>query len=240
MSGTKCRTSPPQTSTGRIRPFERLAPKSLEEAVAAMRDAQGRAVPFAGGTDLVPMMKLGVVHPQPLVSLTAIPGLKFLRQDADGLHIGPLTTIAALRSSELLRENWPAVHEAVRHFAAPQVRNMATLGGNIGRRSPCANTPPPLIALSAMLTLVGPRGRRCIPLEEYCDRPHEAAGELITEVTIPPPPAHSSSSFIELTRNTSDLAKVNSAVNVSVRDGVCTALRVVLGSVANRPVRISS
>ncbi len=237
MSGAKCRSAPEQTVTCRLRPFRYFAPTTVEEAVAALEEEEGRAILFAGGTDLVPMMKLGAVTPQTIVSLSAIPGLRYIREESDGAHIGPLTTISELRGSALLRQRWPAFFEAVRHFAASQVRNMATLGGNIGRRSPCANTPPPLIALSAVLTLVGPNGPRAIALEKYFDRPDVAKGEMIIDIAIPHPPARSSSAFLELTRNTGDLAKVNCAVSITVDSGICTDVRIVLGSVANRPVR---
>jgi carbon-monoxide dehydrogenase medium subunit len=237
MSGTKCRTAPGQTVTGRLRPFRYLAPTTVEEAVAAMQEQEGRAILFAGGTDLVPMMKLGVLTPQSVISLAAIPGLRYIREQADGVHIGALTTIAEIRRAALLSRRWPAFFDAVRHFAAPQVRNMATIGGNIGRRSPCANTPPPLIALSAILTLVGPDGPRYVSIEKYFERPSIAMGELIVEVTIPPPPDRSSSAFMELTRNTGDLAKVNCAASVATEGGVCVDARIVLGSVSNRPIR---
>jgi carbon-monoxide dehydrogenase medium subunit len=237
MSGAKCRAAPEQTVTCRLQPFRYLAPTTVEEAVAALEEEGGRATLFAGGTDLVPMMKLGVASPKTIISLSAIPGLQYIREEADGVHLGPLTTIAQLRRSALLRERWPALFEAVRHFAAPQVRNMATLGGNIGRRSPCANTPPPLIALSAVLTLVSSNGPRAISLEQYFDRHDTAAGELILDIAIPYPPAQSGSAFMELTRNSGDLAKVNCAASITSSGGVCSDARIVLGSVANWPIR---
>lgn len=239
MSGAKCRTSPAQTQTGRMLPFELLSPKTVEQAVAALQSENGQAILFAGGTDLVPMMKLGVLSPPTLVSLSSIPDLTYVREQSDGVHIGALTTIASLRNSELLDRRWPALYQSVRHFAAPQVRNMATLGGNIGRRSPCANTPPALIALSAQLTLVSPHGPRTIPIEQYFEKPDESIGTLITEIMIPSPSPHTNSAFMELTRNSGDLAKVNCAADITIRDGVCTDARIVLGSVASRPIRAS-
>jgi carbon-monoxide dehydrogenase medium subunit len=220
--------------------FRYIVPQTIEQAVTAFQEHKGQAVFFAGGTDLVPLMKSGAVTPGVVISLSDVPGLSFIREESDGIRVGARTTISTLRKSLLVREHCRALHESVQHFAAAQVRNMATLGGNIGRRSPCANTPPPLMALSSTLTLVGPTGPLAMPVEQYFDRPEDFGDCLITEVRIPCLSPNSASTFTELTRNSADLAKVNCAANISIQDGICIEARIFLGSVASRPIRVTS
>jgi len=229
----------PEVITRRLKPFTYFAPATMEETFSILRDHDGKAVLFAGGTDLVSMMKLRKTTPEALVSLKGIPGLDTIRKDGACLRIGPLTTIASIRASDLIRKEFPALHETTKGFATPQIRNMATIGGNICRSSPCANTPPPLMTLGAEVRLVGHKGERFVKLEDFFTGAGENVldREVLAEIVVPLPKNSCGTAFMELTRNSSDVSKVTCAVSISIRDGKCQEAKIVLGSVADRIVR---
>ena len=229
----------PEMITRRLRPFAYYSPASIEEAVSVLGEHNGKAVLFAGGTDLVSMMKLRKITPETLVSLKGIEGMDYIRKDGAVLRIGPLTTIASIQASDLIRQEFFSLHETTKGFATPQIRNMATIGGNICRSSPCANTPPPLMTLGAEVKLVGPKGERSVRLEDFFTGAGENAldREVLAEIVVPLPEGPCGTAFMELTRNSSDVSKVTCAVSLSVRNGKCDDIKVVLGSVADRIVR---
>jgi len=229
----------PEMITRRLKPFVYYSPTSIEEALSLLGDHNGKAVLFAGGTDLVSMMKLRKTTPEALVSLKGIEGMDYIRKDGARLRIGPLASIASIQASELIREEFFSLHETTKGFATPQIRNMATIGGNICRSSPCANTPPPLMTLGAGVRLVGQAGERLIKLEDFFTAAGENAldREVLAEIVVPLLEGSCGTAFKELTRNSSDVSKVTCSVCVSVQDGKCADIKVVLGSVADRIVR---
>lgn len=241
MSDSVCRTSPSQTMTRRLKRFEYCAPSTIEEAAEVVAERGKGAKVLAGGTDLISMMKLGLVTPKTIVSLNRIEGLDYVREENGALRIGALTTIAQILASDLIRKEFASIYETSLGFATPQVRNMATIGGNICRSSPCANTPPPLMTLGADVVLVGTRGERVISLEDFFVGSGENAlsGEILKEIIVPLPEERSGTAFAQLTRNSSDLAKINCAVKITVDNDTCEDIRIVLGSVADRPVRVT-
>ena len=229
----------PEVITRRLKPFTYFAPTTIEEALSVLSEHDGKALFFAGGTDLVSMMKLRKITPEALVNLKGIAGLDTIRKDGAVLRIGPLTTIASIQASELIREEFLSLHETTKGFATPQIRNMATIGGNICRSSPCANTPPPLMTLGAEVRLVGQKGERFVKLEDFFTGAGENTldREVLAEIVVPLPKNSCGTAFMELTRNSSDVSKVTCAVCISIRDGKCEEAKIVLGSVADRIVR---
>ena len=239
MSDAVCKTSPSQTMTRKLKRFEYCAPSTIEEAAEVVAEQGERAKVLAGGTDLISMMKLGLATPESIVSLNKIEGLDYIREENGSLRIGALTTITQILTSDLIRKKFASIHETSLSFATPQVRNMATIGGNICRSSPCANTPPPLMTLGADVVLVGTRGERVVSLEDFITGPGQNVldGEILAETIVPIPSKNSGAAFMQLSRNTADLAKVNCAAKVTIIDGACEDIRIVLGSVSDRPVR---
>jgi len=229
----------PETTTQRLKPFTYYYPTTLKEALSVLGKHDGKGVLFAGGTDLIPMMKLRSITPEALVSLKGIEGMDEIRKDGDLLRIGPLTTIAAIQASDLIREEFYSLHETTKGFATPQIRNMATIGGNICRNSPCANTPPPLITIDATVKLVGQKSERLVKLKDFFTSAGENAldREVLAEIVVPLPKGSCGTAFMELTRNSSDISKVTCAVSISIRDGKCDDIKIVLGSVADRIIR---
>ncbi len=225
--------------TKRLKPFNYFSPATIAEATSILEDHGPKAVVLAGGTDLLSMMKLRAVLPEAVVSLTKIDGLNFIREEDGNLKIGALTPIAEILASDLVRRKYPCLHEATRNFATPQIRNMATIGGNVCRSSPSGDTLPPLMALEADLLLAGPKGQREVPVEAFFTGPglNVLDREILTEITLPRPGEQFKTAFLKLTRNSSDLAKVNCAVTLAVKNGECSDVKIVLGAVAGRPVR---
>ena len=225
--------------TKRLKEFKYFSPTTVGEVLSLLKEYNGRAKVLAGGTDLLPMMKLRVVTPECIISLRKITGLDYIQEEGGELKIGALSTISTILTSDLIKQKCLSLHEAVGDFATPQVRNMATIGGNICRSSPGADTVPSLISFGADLKLVGAKGERKVSLEEF----FIGAGqnvldqEVLTEIVVPMGEKQCGAAFMKLTRNSSDLAKVNCAVKITVSGGRCDDIKIVLGAVADRPVR---
>ena len=232
--------SPSPVMTKRLKEFNYFSPTTVAEAVLVLKSYDGEAKVLAGGTDLLPMMKLRTVTAECIVSLKRIAGLDYIRQEGKELRIGALTTIAAILASELIKQQCFSLYEAAAVFATPQVRNIATIGGNICRSSPSSDMVPPLMVFGAELKLVGAKGERRVLLEDF----FTGAGqnvldrEVLVEIIVPLPDGQCGTAFTKLTRTTTDLAKLNCAVQVTVSGGRCDDIKVVLGAVADRPLRI--
>ncbi len=222
--------------------FEGCRPASLAEALRDLAGEGARAL--AGGTDLLNSIKINLVKPRRLVFLLGIPELSAIRSEGGALRIGAAVRLAEVEAHRELGSRFPALAEAVRVIGGTQVRNMATLAGNLCNASPGADTPPILLALGAEVELacLGGDGveRRTLPLGGFFTGPKRTVlrpGELLTEIRLPAPPRGSGAAFRRLARVSLDIAKINCAALI-VRDGdTITGVRVALGSVAPTPVR---
>lgn len=226
-----------------MRPFDYLEPKGLDEAVAALAEHGGDAALLAGGTDLLAMLKRETIQPKVVVNLKRVAGLAEIAAENGETRLGALTTIRAIETSELLRQRLPALAEAAACLGSIQIRHLATVGGNLCRAAPCAETAPPLMALGAQVRLRGPDGERSVPLQDYFTGPGQTArapGEILTEVCVPAPAARSGAAYLRHSvRALMDLALVNVAASVTLDEtGRAFAdARIVLGSVAPTPIR---
>jgi xanthine dehydrogenase FAD-binding subunit len=220
------------------------APRSLDEAADILR--AGNVTVLAGGTDVMPQMKAGKLTLQPtLMNIQRIPELRGITQ-ADGMvRIGALTTITELLNSALVRERFNALWQACDHFASDQLRNAATLGGNICNASPAGDTLVPLLSLDAKIVLVskpnGALATRSMPLADFFVAPGRTkreVNELVTAVEFPLPPPGSASEFFKFgTRPALDIAMISIAL-CAVRDGkTLRNVRVAFGAVAPTPIR---
>lgn len=120
-----------------MRPFEYVSPKTQAQAVSLLGTKWGGTEVLAGGTDLLALMKDDVVQPKRLVNIKQVPGLHAITNQKDGMGLGALTTLAQLAEASDLQKNYPALAEAINEAASPQIRNMATLGGNLCQRPRC-------------------------------------------------------------------------------------------------------
>ena len=228
----------------RLPRFEYHAPASVREALECLSQYEGKAKVLAGGTDLLVAMKKREAAPEHLINLKGIEALKTILYDPkEGLRIGSLATIGDIERSQVVREKYAPLWDAVRVMAAPQVRNLGTLGGNLCSAVPSADTAPPLIALGASVRLVGINGERSVPVEAFFKGPGQSvlkADEIMVEVLVPNPPAHSGGAYFKLMRrNAMDLALVGVAVFLRLADAkrACSEARIALGAVAPTPIR---
>ena len=165
-------------------------PVSLEEAGDAMAELAPDARLLAGGTDLLVDLKTGRVRAGHLISLHRIGALRGISEANGGLHVGALTTITELDRSRPVGERFAALREATSRMAAPQIRNAATVGGNIACAVPCADLPPILTAMKASVILWSRKGHREVALEAFFAGPRQTVrrdDEVLTAVEIPKP-----------------------------------------------------
>jgi xanthine dehydrogenase iron-sulfur cluster and FAD-binding subunit A len=224
-----------------VHEFDYWEPATLQEAVALLREHGTRARPLAGGTFLLIQMKMEKVSPpEHLVNVQKLPGLTGVALEGDGAHLGPCTTIYALRQAPLIQSDYAALAEACAAFGSTQIQVMGTVGGNLCNGSPASDTVPALMVFDAQLTLTGPNGKRIVPVEEFLVGPGETAlrqGELLTSIMLPRPQRGRGSAFVKISRVAADLAKASAAAAI-VRDGdQIVDCRLAFGSVAPTVMR---
>jgi carbon-monoxide dehydrogenase medium subunit len=185
------------------------------------------------------MMKQRELVPESVVNIKNIPELAYIREDREGLKIGALTTISMLVESDIIKKKYLALHEAAAGFGTWEVRNMATLGGNICQSLPSGDTFPPLLAFGAEVKLVGPKGERRVPIEKFCTGPgtNVLDRELLVEVILPKQKGKYGSAYDKKKRSSVDLAKASCAINIAVKDGKCEDIKVAMGALADKPIR---
>ncbi|MCL5960545.1 MAG: FAD binding domain-containing protein, partial [Chloroflexi bacterium] len=148
--------------------FVHFSPKSVQEACALLATYGKEARVLAGGTDLLVKMKHRRALPRYLVNIKRIPELSYIRyENGEGLRIGALTTMEDLKSSPVVRREYPMLHQSVSYMGTVEIRNRATIVGNICNGSPSAETAPALIALGAKVRIVKGDGERIVPVEEF-------------------------------------------------------------------------
>src|SRR3989442_5465931 len=177
-----------------LRAFEYHAPTSLNEALSLLQELGEAARPLAGGTDLVVQMKENATKfaaPSHIVNLLRVPelgGIEF--SESQGLRIGAGATMAEVAESPAIRERYQAISEGAAVVGSFQTMNMATVGGNLCNAAPSADIAPPLLALEAEVVIVGPQGRRSLPLREFFVGPGRTAleaDELLAQVRVQTP-----------------------------------------------------
>jgi len=225
-----------------MRRFQYHAPNSLAEASRLLRELGETASLFAGGTDLLVEIREELRVCAHVIDIKKIPGLRELSFDEEnGLQIGAQTTAREIETSPVVRTKYPNLASAVAALGSIQVRNRATLIGNICRASPSADTLPPLIADGAVLTIWSEGGARSLPIERFFVGPGKtilARGEIVIGVTIPPPRPASARIYIKHGRRKAmELATVGVAVSVDRAGGFCRDVRIALGAVAPTPIR---
>ncbi|HEX7216088.1 MAG TPA: FAD binding domain-containing protein, partial [Methylomirabilota bacterium] len=167
-----------------------------------------------------------------------------ITEEKGGWRIGAAVTGAELREHPRLKQVWPGVVEAANLIGSTQVQGRATLGGNLCNGSPAADSVPALVAAGAVATLVGPQGRRDLPVEDVMLGPRKLAltkGEIVASFFLPPRPPRSGDAYLRfIPRTEMDIAVVGAGVNLSVdAGGAITAARVSLGAVAARVLLVA-
>lgn len=222
--------------------FDYAQPATLDDAVGLLRAAGGRASLMAGGTDLLVQLKEHARETERVIDLKRIPGMDDFHFDArTGLRLGALVTTRQVETSPLTQRHYASLARAATDFASIQVRNRATIVGNVCRASPSADTLPPLIADGATLCIRGAGGTRQLALEDFCLGPGRTAlgpDEIVTHVLVPPPAAGTGKAYIKHGRRAQmELATVGVAVTITLQHARCTEIRIVLAAVAPTPLR---
>jgi carbon-monoxide dehydrogenase medium subunit len=222
--------------------MEYFAPKSLSEALSLLDRYNGEAKVIAGGTDVLVDIKYKE-EPGCLINIKAISGLAGIEENAGGIAIGPLTTIRAIETSALVREKLPVLWEAAHQFASLQIRNTATIGGNICRASPSGETLAPLLVLEAKAKLAFSGKEISAPFTSFFAGPGKTAlgsKGILTGIEIPYPAAGSRGAYLKhAVRGAMDIAMVGVAVIITP-DAAKKSLqdvRIGLGAVAPTPLR---
>lgn len=228
----------------RPEPFAMYQPSSLQEASRILKENGPGGRFLAGGTDLVIAIKEKGVLPKYVVDLKKIPGLTGIRENSDGgVILGALTTMHEIETSPLITKKYPFLARSAAEVGSIQIRNRATVGGNMANATPSADVAPGLIALNAQVKTVGPRGERTLLLEDFFRGPGQttmSAEEILTEIMIPKTEPRLVGAYIKFSpREMMDLAYVGVAVAYSLgaEDKICERVRIVLGAVAPTPIR---
>jgi xanthine dehydrogenase YagS FAD-binding subunit len=271
-----------------VKTFEHFDAASVEEALSLLKKYGGKARVMAGGTDLLGVLKDEILedYPDALINIKTIPGMDILKESAGGLTIGALAKLADIASSPAVKAKYAALSQAAESVASPEIRTMATIGGNLcqdvrcwyyryphhmgGRllcyrkgSGPChavkgdhryhaimggkrcfavcpSDTATALLALQAEIQIVGARGTRTLPVEDFFTPLGNSLskGDLVTEIRVPRPAQANRQTFLKFTvRKPIDFAIASVASVITVEDGVCVDARIVLGAVAPVPLR---
>jgi len=221
--------------------FEYLRPKTIPEAIGFLQQYGDDAKILSGGQSLIPMMKFRLARPTYLIDINRIAGLSYIREEGGYLKIGGLTREADLDSSALIHAKYPILADTARVIADPQVRNMATLAGNLAHGDPANDHPATMLALRAEVVASGPKGERILPVDGFfvtlftTQLEHD---EIVTEVRIPVPPPRSGGAYFKLERKVGDFATAAVAVQLTIDDGkVCQNAGIALTNVGATPVK---
>jgi len=220
-----------------VRPFEYARPETLAQAIALLEHEGGRARVLAGGTDLVIRLRDGTYEPAVVIDIKRIPELAPAIAEVDGLvRISGGTVMTDVADSALMQRSFPALVDAARVVGSVQIRNRATLAGNICNASPAADTAPALLVYDATVVCFGPGEERRIPLDDFFVRSGVTAlapAELVTAIELPLPSGRLGAAFQRRTRRRGhDLASVTVAVAIHDRGEV----RLAFGSLGPRPL----
>lgn len=221
--------------------FEYLRPKTIPEAIAFLQQYGDDAKILSGGQSLIPMMKLRLARPSYLVDINRIAGLSHIQEEGGFLKIGGLTREAELEASPVVRAKYPIVIDTAHVIADPQVRNLATVGGNLAHGDPANDHPATMLALGAQIVATGPKGERVIPVEDFFLSLFSTAlqhDEILTEIRIPIPPPRSGGSYFKLERKVGDFATAAVAGQLTLDgNGACQKVGIGLTNVGPTPIK---
>ncbi len=220
--------------------FEYFAPTTVQEAVSLLAKHGAGAKILAGGQSLIPAMRFRLSMPETLIDINKLTDLQYIREEGNYLAIGALTREARLDESSVVQQRYPLLADAAKVIADPIVRNMATVGGNIAHADPANDHPAVMLAYNAQVVATGAKGQRTIGIDDFFVGLFEnslKAGEILTEIRIPKPPAHSGSAYVKMERKVGDYAISAVAVNLTMNGDTCAAARIGLTNVNSVPMR---
>lgn len=219
--------------------FEYFSPTSVQEALELKKDIPHSRF-IAGGTDLWVQIRAGECKPSALISLRSIPALSSIEINRS-IRIGALTTITDLISHPELRQQSQPLVEAAQEIGSPQIRNVATVGGNLCNCSPCADLALSLLVLEAKARIQGVKENLEVPLQEFFKGPGESClspDQILTDIIFEPASNKARAIFLKKGRVKMDLSVASVAMLLEMEDKICHKARVATGSVAPIPLRL--
>jgi carbon-monoxide dehydrogenase medium subunit len=223
--------------------FELHQPGTLEEALQLLQTHRASVKVLAGGTDLVPRLKAGVIAVGNLDSLKRLSALEGVTFDqATGLVIGGCARLSDVAAVAPVKSLYPALFHACSVMATTQIRNMGTVAGNVANAAPSADTAAPLLVYDAEVTATSPQGSRTIPLAQFFSGPGKSVleqGEIITAISLPAPPKAAGSAYLRASaRSKVDICAVGVAGALALdAQGRVSRCRLALAAVAPTPLR---
>ena len=221
--------------------FEYLRPNTIPEAITLLRQHGEDAKILSGGQSLIPMMKLRIARPGYLIDINRISGLSYIKEEGGFLKIGGLTREAELEASPLIRSKYPILIDTAHVIADPQVRNLATVAGNLAHGDPANDHPATMLALGAQVVATGSGGERVIPIEEFFLSLFSTAlqpDEILTEIRIPLPQPYSGGAYFKLERKVGDFATAAVAAQLTLdANGVVQKVGIGLTNVGPTPIK---
>lgn len=198
--------------------FQYVAPSSLPDAFALLKSNPDAKI-LSGGQSLIPLMKFRLAQPAMLVDINNISGLDYIRAQDGWLKIGALTRESQLEDSELVRDQYPLLHDTTLSVADPIVRHRATLAGNLAQADPANDHPATMLAYRAQVVATGANGSRTIPIDEFFVGLFAtllATDEILTQVQIPEPKPRSGGAYVKMERKVGDFATAGVAVQLNL------------------------
>jgi CO/xanthine dehydrogenase FAD-binding subunit len=220
--------------------YDYRKPGNLEEVFSLLKEYGHRATLIAGGTDVMVKIRNTRKAPEVLISLRGLKDLSYIRKNG-GYHIGALATHRMLEQSDLVQKDLTALHEGASRIGSVQVRNVATIAGNICNAAPSADTAGPLLALDAQILLKGPDGERTVPVTEFFTGTYRTVRketEVVTEIRIPDHMEQFGSAYWKQSRRKAmNLPIVGIAVSLRLDKGTISDSRIALTVAAPTPIR---
>ena len=221
-------------------------PRSIPEALRILRELNGSAKVIAGGTDVIPQLRRGDSTVETLVDITRLPGLDHITMDGEWVRVGGLVTHEQLCSSPLIRQRAGLLAEGAGAVGSPQIRNVATVAGNLVSAEPAADTAIPLLALNGIVKIVSSQNTREVPLTEFFlgkgETVIDSRREIMTEIRFPALKKNQGGCYLRLSKRKAlslPILAVGCVVAVDPTNSVIEEARIAMGPVAPVPFRAS-
>lgn len=224
--------------------FDYHPAKTVDEAISLLQQYGDEAKILAGGHSLLPAMKLRLSQPGHLIDIGRIDGLSYIREEADSIVIGALTTYTTIERSELLMRHFPLMVEATALIGDQQVRNRGTIGGSIAHFDPASDMPGVVLALKGQITVQGPKGTRTISADDFFVDSFTTAlepDEIVTVIRFAKLAGHTGTAYMKLANKASHYAVAGCAAVISLNgDGICTGASIAITGAALKTTRASA
>ena len=217
---------------------------SLSEALQLLDSFDGKAKIIAGGTDLIPALRAGRLtlgSNTHLIDVSHIRELSYIKEEEGVIKIGAATKLSEIVASEVVRKHTPVLANAISQMGSLQIRNLATIGGNLCNASPAADSAVPLLVLNSAVKLASITRERLLPLTDFFVGPGQTAlsqDEILLEIQVPIPNASAKAVFYKLgRRNAFTLSVISVGAYLAKVDNKVLDIRIALGAVAPTPIR---